>query len=423
VNSPTDFNLTAPQSAHAAKPARLLTPGPVPVPPEVLEILARPIEHHRTPEFLKVYRSLLALLPGVFGTSQPAFVQTCTGSGGMESLLVNVLSPGDRVGVIVSGKFGERWAEMAQAYGAQLSRFEVPWGESVDPRKLEVWLRDQEPLQILMSQVCETSTGALHPVREIAQIARARHSETLVLLDAITALGAMSLPMDAWDIDGMVGGSQKAFMLPTGLALVAWSQRAWQKIPQARAPRSYFDIRAELAANQRGESHFSSPVPLLRALEFILSRIEAVGASHWQHRIVGLSLATRSALPYLGLKVFPRVPAPTLTAIAVPDGLDGQKWREKLEVEHGLILMGGQDQLKGRVLRIGHMGYIRDEDLLAAMAGLADSLESLRPGSVSPNQRADALQAATSVLAQHPFVLDHPAPTAARTLIPTEGPR
>jgi aspartate aminotransferase-like enzyme len=404
VNSPADPHPLF-HDASIIQIPRLLTPGPVPVPPEVLEILARPIEHHRTPEFLKVFRNLMTLLPRVFGTSQPAFVQTCTGSGGMESLMVNVLSPGDRVGVIVSGKFGERWAEMAQAYGAIVRRFEVPWGESVDPVQLEAWLRAEEPLHILMSQVCETSTGALHPVREIVQLARARHSDTLVLLDAITALGALSLPMDEWDIDGMVGGSQKAFMLPTGLALLAWSERAWKKIPQARAPRSYFDIRAERAANQKGESHFSSPVPLLRALEYILSRIEAAGAPHWQYRIAGLSLATRSALTHLGLKVFPRVPSPTLTAIAVPEGIDGQKWREKLEVEYGLILMGGQDQLKGRVLRIGHMGYIRDEDLLAAIAGLADSLESLRPNSVSPEQRAEALRVAQSVLTQHPFVL------------------
>lgn len=408
MNATSDSAATkdqTPPQQPTSRPTRLLTPGPVPVPPEVLEILARPIEHHRTPEFLKVYRNLLSLLPQVFGTRQPAFVQTCTGSGGMESLLVNVLSPGDRVGVIVSGKFGERWADTAAAYGANVRRFDVAWGESVNPIKLEAWLRNEEPLQILMSQVCETSTGALHPVREIAQLARTRHSETLVLLDAITALGAMSLPMEAWDIDGMVGGSQKAFMLPTGLTLLAWSERAWRKIPGARAPRSYFDIRSELAANQRGESHFSSPVPLLRALEYVLSRIQCVGTSHWQHRIGGLSIATRAALQVLGLKVFPRVPSPTLTAIAVPEGIDGQKWREKLEVEHGLIMMGGQDQLKGRVLRMGHMGYIRDEDLLAAIAGIADSLESLRPGSVSAEQRSEALRLAQEILTQHPFVL------------------
>lgn len=356
----------------------LMTPGPVPVPPSVLAALSLPIEHHRTPGFQKCLEYVLAELPKAFLTKNRAFLHVSTGSGGMESALVNVLSPGDTVACVVSGKFGERWAEMADAYGAKTERFTVEWGESVSVEKFEAWLatlkKSGRPPQVLLSQACETSTGALHPIREMAMALRRVLPETLFLVDAITALGALPLSMDDWDLDGVVGGSQKAFMLPTGLSFVSFSERAWAKIPSAKAPRFYFDIRDELEANKRGETGFSSAVPLVKALEVVLREIDSMGGWGAIHnRIAALSRATRTSLEALGLPSFAKLPSPSLTALVVPNGLDGQKWRSSLEKDHGLVLMGGQDQLKGKVLRVGHMGYITDDDLLRTLQTIAET--------------------------------------------------
>lgn len=360
----------------------LLTPGPVPVPPSVLQALSLPIEHHRTPEFQKCLEFVLAKLPALFETKQRAFVHVSTGSGGMESLLVNVLNPGETVACVVSGKFGERWADMAEAYGANVVRYEVPWGGSASVVKLESWLKElvakgQTP-SILLSQACETSTGALHPIREMSQALRRVSMNTLFLVDAITALGALPLPMDEWDLDGVVGGSQKAFMLPTGLSFVAFSERAWRKIPNAKSARFYFDIRDELEANKRGETNFSSAVPLMRALEVVLKEVDAMGgARKLHHRIAVLSRTTKIFCNHLGLETLADVPSPSLTAICVPAGIDGIKWRGLLETKYKVVMMGGQDQLKGKVIRLGHMGYIRDQDQLAALNAIADSARDL----------------------------------------------
>lgn len=360
----------------------LLTPGPVPVPPSVLQAMSLPIEHHRTPQFQKCLEFVLNQLPELFETKQRAFVHVSTGSGGMESLLVNVLNPKDIVACVVSGKFGERWADMAEAYGADVRRFEVPWGNSTDLGLFEAWLKElknanQAP-QMLMSQACETSTGALHPIREMAQVLRRISPDTLFLVDAITALGALPLPMDEWDLDGIVGGSQKAFMIPTGLSFVAFSERAWRKIPTAKAPRFYFDIREELAANKRGETNFSSAVPLMRALEVVLKEVQQMGGARKLHqRIAVLSRATKIFLDHVGLKTFPKLASPSLTAVCVPPEFDGSKWRSLLESKYKVVLMGGQDQLKGKVIRLGHMGYISDADQLLALKAIADSAREL----------------------------------------------
>ncbi|CAN5429075.1 alanine--glyoxylate aminotransferase family protein [soil metagenome] len=383
----------------------LMTPGPVPVPPEVLNALALPIEHHRTPAFQKCLERVLAKLPALFGTKQRAFMHVSTGSGGMESLLVNVLSPGENVAAVVSGKFGERWADMAEAYGAHVDRFEVTWGEAVNIEKFEKWLvaLSHKP-HIVMSQACETSTAVLHPIEQMAKVIRKANSEALFLVDAITALGAMPLPMDDWDLDGVVGGSQKAFMLPTGLSFVAWSERAWKKIPLAKTPRFYFDIRAELEANKRGETNFSSAVPLVKALDVVLTQIDSFGGSRALYeRIDVLASATRNAATAMGFDLLAATPSPSLTAIRVPDGIDGAKWRTLLESKYELVLMGGQDSLKGKIIRLGHMGYISDSDLLRALKSIADSANDLKPETVSAAKLNSALDIARTKLKSVPM--------------------
>ncbi len=383
----------------------LMTPGPVPVPPEVLNVLALPIEHHRTAAFQQCFERVLGKLPALFGTSQRAFMHVSTGSGGMESLLVNVLNPGDRVAAVVSGKFGERWAEMAEAYGAHVDRFEVPWGDAVDVNAFELWLKNlaNKP-HIVMSQACETSTAVLHPIESMAKVIRQNHADTLFLVDAITALGALPLPMDAWDLDGVVGGSQKAFMLPTGLSFVAWSARAWKKIPHAKTPRFYFDIRDELTANLRGETNFSSGVPLVKALDVVLSQIDSFGGiSALYKRIDCVARATRNSLDAMGFCLLARSPSPSLTAVCAPSGIDGAKWRGLLESKYELVLMGGQDRLKGKIVRLGHMGYIRDEDLMRALAALPNSVNELNAGTISTEKITAALAGAEACLKSVPM--------------------
>jgi aspartate aminotransferase-like enzyme len=383
----------------------LMTPGPVPVPPEVLNALALPIEHHRTPAFQKCLERVLAKLPALFGTKQRAFMHVSTGSGGMESLLVNVLNPGEHVAAVVSGKFGERWADMAEAYGAKVDRFEVAWGEAVDLAKFESWLSalTKKP-DIVMSQACETSTAVLHPIEAMAAMIRRNNPDTLFLVDAITALGALPLPMDAWDLDGVVGGSQKAFMLPTGLSFVAWSERAWRKIPTAKSPRFYFDIRDELAANKRGETNFSSAVPLVKALDTVLEQIDSFGGIEMLYkRIDGLARATRTSADEMGFELLAKSPSPSLTAVQVPEGIDGAKWRSLLESKYELVLMGGQDRLKGKIIRLGHMGYISDSDLLRALKAIAESACEMKPGAVSEADMNSALDIARRELKSVPM--------------------
>lgn len=365
----------------------LLAPGPVNLHPEVRHILSLPMIHHRTPEFDAILARVLEGLKKVFGTRERVFVQTSTGSGGMESLLVNTLSPGDRVLAIVSGKFGERWAQMAAAFGANVDTLNVPWGEAVDPAKVEDHLRKNPGTRLVLTQACETSTAVLHPIQALGQIV-ANHPGTLLLVDGITAVGAMALPMDEWQIDGLVAGSQKAFMLPTGLAFVSLSKKAWAVSEKAATPRFYFDLRKERKANEAGETLFSSVVPVLRALDWVLQDLEKQGLVSLYARIQRLAEMTRAFAAKGGLALYSKAPSPSLTALSVPDGIDGQKARLLLEQKYALTVMGGQDQAKGKILRVGHMGHITDDEMLRLFEAIGLVFAELGAAGWTPERAA-----------------------------------
>lgn len=341
----------------------LLAPGPVNLHPEVRRILSLPMIHHRTPEFDKIFARALEGLQWLFGTRERVYILTSTGSGGMEALIVNTLSPGDEVLAIVSGKFGERWGEMAAHYGGQVTTLEVPWGEAVDPADVEAHLAAHPKTRLVLCQACETSTAVKHPIEAIARLTRAR-PETLLLVDGITAVGAYPLPMDDLGIDGLVAGSQKAFMLPTGLSFVSFSAKAWNFVERARTPRYYFDIRRERKANEKGESAFSSVVPTIRALDWVLSDIRAQGLRAHYHTIERRARMTRDFAALAGFPLYSQSSSESVTALTMPKGIDGQKVRQRLEDEHKITIIGGQDQAKGKILRIGHMGYIQDDEML-----------------------------------------------------------
>ena len=347
-----------------------MAPGPVALSDRVLGALASPMIHHRTPQFESELKTCLELLPWFFQTQQPVMMLPSTGSGAMEAALTNTLSPGDKVVSIVSGKFGERWAQMARGFGFHVIELQVPWGETIDLQILNNLLQQHKDLKALLSQACETSTATLHPVQEISQCLRKHSKDALLMIDAITAIGCTQLPMDAWDLDVVVAGSQKVFGLPTGLGFVALSERAWQASRTARAPQFYYDLKKELAANSKHQTRFSSPVSLIRALKVALEDFREMGLDALQKLAEARSKSVREGVEALGFSIFSQSPSPSVTAICVPNYLPGKQWRSLIESKYNLTLMGGQDQLEGKILRIGHMGALQVEDHFALIEAL-----------------------------------------------------
>lgn len=353
-----------------------MAPGPVPLHPEVQAALSLPMIHHRTPLFDQILKKVLRDLKKVFGTEEHVFILSGTGSAGMEACLVNVLSPRDEVLCIVSGKFGERWAEMCAHFGYKVHLLTVTWGQAVEPLEVEKILSKNPQIRAVLCQACETSTAVLHPIQELGEII-SRFPQTLFLVDGITAVGAAALPMDSWKIDGLVAGSQKAFMLPTGLSFVSFSKKALEYFEGATSPRFYLDLRKEKAANEKNETFYSSSVTLIRALDKALDLMLAVSMEDWLKQIQRRADFTNFATFSLRLDLFSHAPSPSLTAIKAPEQVDGIKWRLRLEEKYNLTVMGGQDQLKGQIIRIGHMGYITDLDLMAMAQALYLSLEDV----------------------------------------------
>ncbi len=354
----------------------LLAPGPVQLHPEVQLILAQPMIHHRTPEFDQILSQTFSGLKFLFQTTQPVFMHTSTGSGGMESSLVNLLSPNDHVLAIVSGKFGERWADMAEVFGAKVHRINCPWGEPVNLDEVRSYLKNNPQTKLVLSQACETSTATVHPIKELGEIIAA--TDSLFVVDGITAVGAFPIPMDEWKIDALVAGSQKGVMLPTGLSFLSFSTKAWQHVLVAKCARYYFDVRKELKANQNGETLFSSAVPLVKALQFILNDIQKMGLPQHFKVIKRRADFTRAMTKELGLNLFSKSPSDSVTAINLPSEINGAELRTHLEKEYHVTVMGGQDQAKGKILRLGHMGYILDQNLIDSMVHIAESLRDFK---------------------------------------------
>lgn len=364
--------MTASESTFLTTKPILLAPGPVQLHPEVQKILSLPMIHHRTPEFDVIFKSVLKNLKFLFQTKNEVYVLTSTGSGGMESLLVNVLNPGDHVLAIVSGKFGERWAEMSAVFGAKVHRLNCPWGQAVQINDVKAALKEYPQIKIVLTQACETSTATTHPIQEIGKLLSA--TDVLFLVDGITATGAFPTPMDEWHIDGLVAGSQKAVMLPTGMSFISFSQKAWSHVLKSKIPRYYFDIRKEQSANQKGESFFSAPVPLIRALDFVLKDIENMGLEKHFKILHTRAEYTRVMSKALELELFSHSPSDSVTAYLLPTGFEGAKLRDHLEKKYALTVMGGQDQLKGKIIRLGHMGYMTRDDLHQTSLRIASGL-------------------------------------------------
>ena len=347
----------------------LLAPGPTPVPPEVLAAMAQPVIHHRTPQFGAVLADVQQGLRELFGTKEDVLVLASSGTGAMEGSVTNLCSPGDEVIVVNGGKFGERWTKICQTYGLTVREIRVEWGRAVAPQMVETALHEFPKARAVYMQASETSTCALHPVAAVATLTRAR--DTLLVVDGITAVGVLPLPMDELGIDVLVTGSQKALMLPPGLAFVALSPRAWKAVDQAKLPRFYFDFKREKKGVAEKSTAWTPAISLINGLKTALDMMRAEGwpAIHARHD--RLARATRAGALALGLSLLaPESPSPAATAINLPTGVDGSALFRYLRDKMRVTFAGGQDQLKGKIIRLAHLGYVGAFDVIVSIAAL-----------------------------------------------------
>lgn len=346
----------------------LLAPGPTPVPPEVLLAMAQPVIHHRTPQFEAVVAEVRDGLRQLFQTQQDVLMLASSGTGAMEAAVTNLTSPGDRVLVVNGGKFGERWGKIAAAYGLAVTELKVEWGRAVDPDAVARALDEHPETRLVLAQASETSTTVRHPIERLGAIISRRH--TLLVVDGITAVGVFDLPMDQLGIDVLITGSQKALMLPPGLACMALSERAWQVAAQATTPRFYFDLPRERASQAKDTTAWTPAISLIAGLRASLDLMltETLPAVFARHEL--LARATRAGVQALGLRlVAPDDPSPAATGVYLPDGVPG-KIVGYLRDEIGVTFAGGQDALKGKIVRIAHLGYADAFDVIQGLATL-----------------------------------------------------
>jgi len=351
----------------------LLAPGPTPVPESALLAMARPVIHHRTPQFSKIFAEAAALLKYLFQTKEDVLILASSGTGAMEGSVVNLFSPGDEVCVVNGGKFGERWALISRAHGLKVHEVKVEWGSPVDPAEVERVLAENPAVKGIFSQASETSTTVAHPVKELAELTRER--ECLNIVDGITAVGVFDVPMDEWGIDVLLSGSQKALMLPPGLAFVALSEKAWKFNESAKCPRFYFDFAKERKNIAKDTTSYTPAVSLITGLAEVLGLIREEGLEGVFARHDRLARATRAATAALGLKpLAPVSPSNAATGVYVPGDVDGAALVKYLRDEVGVTMAGGQDQLKGRIIRIAHLGYTDTFDVTTAISALEMAL-------------------------------------------------
>lgn len=351
----------------------LLAPGPTPVPPRVLLAMAQPIIHHRTPQFSRIFAEAKNGLKEIFQTEQDVLMLAASGSGGMEAAVSNLFSPGEEVLVINGGKFGERWLRISAAYGLKVCELRVEWGQGAKVDDVRRILEQRPAIRGLLVQASETSTAALHPVEALAELTRRR--DTLLIVDGITAVGVFDLPMDRWGIDVLVTGSQKALMLPPGLAFIALSERAWKRTKEARLPRFYFDLNKERENQTRDTTAWTPAISLVIGLRESLAMIREEGLQQVFARCARMAAATRAAAAALGLQlVAPDTPSPAVTGMYTPSGVDGGKLLVYLRDRMGVTFAGGQDQLKGKIVRLAHLGYMGIFDVVTAIAALEMAL-------------------------------------------------
>ncbi len=344
----------------------ILTPGPTPIPDFVREALSRPIIHHRTPQFQQILKEAMEGLKYIFQTKETVYIISSSGTGAMEAAVANVASPGDKVIVVEGGKFGERWREIAASYGMEVISIQVPWGQAVAPEEIESALKANPEAKAIFITHCETSTGIDTDVESIAKITSA--SDTLLVVDAISSMGVSPLLMDEWGVDVVVSGSQKGLMLPPGLAFIALSKRAWKWVEASKSGRYYLDLRKYRKAGEKPDTPYTSAVSLIVALREVVNYYKSNGIENMWNRYRRMAEATRAGVKAMGLELFATAPSNGVTAVKVPDGIDGVKFVKTMRDEYGVTMAGGQAQLKGKIFRMAHMGWIEEFDIIVGLS-------------------------------------------------------
>jgi aspartate aminotransferase-like enzyme len=354
---------------------RLMTPGPAPVPEDVLLELARPVIHHRSAEAKQVITEVAAGLKEVFQTANEVLILTASGTGAMEAAVVNTVPPGGKALVLNAGHFAARWGDICRAYGINAVMLDTEWGQPVDPARVAEALRQHPDAVAVLGTLSETSTGTGHPVEAIGKVVAA--TPAVFVVDGISGVGAMECRTDAWGVDILCVGSQKALMLPPGLAFVSVSPKAWARIDAFEAHTFYFNLKAARKKMKEFDTPFTPAHTLILALRTALRRIRDEGIANVWLRHKRMSEACQAGVRALGLELFSAQPAEGLTAFRVPEGLKDSDIRNRLVEQFGITTVGGQGKVKGQIVRIGHMGYTDEIDVVAGLAALEMVLTDL----------------------------------------------
>jgi aspartate aminotransferase-like enzyme len=357
----------------------VMTAGPTPIPPEVSNAMAEPILYHRAPAFVEVYARCLDRLKGVFQTKNEVLTFAASGSGAMESAVANLVKPGEPALVASAGKFGERWAELCEDFGADTVHWEAGWGNKIDPAELERKLAENEGVEVVFTTLSETSTGVVHDVQALTEVAHA--AGALIVVDAVSGLGAVPIPQDEWGVDVVVSGSQKALMCPPGLAFASANEAALERAASIPGRRHYFDWQNTLKGQRKDppDSPFTPAVTLFVALDVALGMIEEEGLEQVfdRHRLLGD--ATRAAAKALDLDLYGPEDenSNVVTAIQLPETIDGGKVPKTMRDKYGITIAGGQGQLKGKIARIAHCGYFGAFDMITTLSAFEMTLREL----------------------------------------------
>lgn len=354
----------------------LLTPGPTPVPERVLLASAQPVIHHRTPEYGRMLSENIEGLKYVLQTKNDVFIFTASGTGAMEACVVNLLSPGDRALVVNTGAFGRRWVNIIDSFGLKPEVIEYPWGKAAKPQDVQKKLKDIPGIKAVFTQNTETSTGVVNNIEAIGKIVAG--TEAVLVVDAVSGLGGQELKTDEWKVDVVASGSQKGLMLPPGLAFVSISKKAWKLVESSKLPKFYWDLKAyKKSLDEEKETPYTSAVNLLLGLQESLRMIKEEGLERILRRHAVLASATRAGVEAIGLELFAEAPCNVVTAIKVPEGVDGGRLVRMMSDEYGVGIAGGQREYKGKIFRIAHLGYMDRFDVIIGLSALEIALNKL----------------------------------------------
>lgn len=361
-----------------AQTPNLRIPGPTPVPPDILEAVGKPMVNHRGREFAALIQRVAARLKDFFLTSNDVLILSASGTGGMESAVVNTLSPGDKVLAVSIGSFGERFAAIAETFGAKVTMLPYEWGQAARPDDIRKAIDEDPGIRAVLVTHNETSTGVTNPLEEIARVVK--ELDKLLLVDAVSSLGAIPLDMDGWSLDAVVTGSQKGWMVPPGLAFVALSERGWKAYETAKMPRFYLDLGKHRDSLPKGQTPWTPTISVFFGLDLALERMDVEGLERIFARHARMGGMVRDGVKAMGLKLFcedERFASDTVTAVKCPEGVEVSALRNLMEDEFGVVLAGGQGKLSGKIFRIGHLGLVDEKDIRHALEALERALAKL----------------------------------------------